>query len=57
MEPKPCWVLKDGTEYPGFVIFWRQLEDGSWRATVRYTIDMLQYQHSVNADEVRPRED
>lgn len=55
-ESKPCWVLVDGTEVEGFVIWWRQLDDGSWQATVRYTIDMLQYQHSVPAERVRPRD-
>lgn len=56
MEAKPCYVLRDGEWHPGDVIFWRQLEDGRWRATVRYTIDMLQYQHAVDEDEVKPRD-
>lgn len=50
-------MLRDGVEHRGFVIFWRQLQDGSWRATVRYTIDLLQYQHSVPADHVRARDE
>ena len=57
LEYRPAWVTIRGVEHPGAVRAWRRGDDGDWWATVSYTIDLLQYQHSVAADQVRPRDE
>ena len=56
-DDKPCWAVKDGVVYEGFIRAWMQRPDG-WYASVQYT-DAAHYNYLATfpADHVRPRID
>lgn len=56
--PRVVEVEHDGAWYRGLQDGWIRWPDGSWRASVAYTVSAgIKYSRSVSADRVRPVDD